>query len=186
MELKERKEEGFIWLTSSRPVRTESFRNEPLLGMEGGEVLFMQLESSLLCWQGPSLDIGLSSLNVRFNVVDTWCLLVFEGRKLTRADLVLTCIQLWGTAMRNNCLTEHSCCCNQSPGDESNLNRFNLKNRVVVFRAGRNDTREGVVTSCWVELNWCYDRRSVSISVFLSGTPLGPMTRYFFFLSFAG
>jgi hypothetical protein len=32
-----------------------------------------------------------------------------------------------------------------------------------------------------VELNWCCDRRSVGLSVFVSGTPLGPMTRFSFF-----
>jgi hypothetical protein len=38
----------------------------------------------------------------------------------------------------------------------------------------------------WVELSWRCDRRSVGLSVLVSNTPLGPMTRFFFFLSFAG
>jgi hypothetical protein len=38
----------------------------------------------------------------------------------------------------------------------------------------------------WVELSWYYDRRSVGLSVLVSGTPLKPMTRFFLFLSFAG
>jgi hypothetical protein len=32
-----------------------------------------------------------------------------------------------------------------------------------------------------VELSWCCDQRSVSLSLLASGTPLGPMTRFFFF-----
>jgi hypothetical protein len=36
-----------------------------------------------------------------------------------------------------------------------------------------------------VELSWC-DRRSVDPPVLVSGTPLRPMTRFFFLLSFAG
>jgi hypothetical protein len=37
-----------------------------------------------------------------------------------------------------------------------------------------------------VEMSWCYDRRLVGLSVLVSGTSLGPMTRGFVFLSFAG
>jgi putative component of membrane protein insertase Oxa1/YidC/SpoIIIJ protein YidD len=34
----------------------------------------------------------------------------------------------------------------------------------------------------WVELSWVgFDRRSVGLSVLVSGTPLGPMTRFYFF-----
>jgi hypothetical protein len=33
---------------------------------------------------------------------------------------------------------------------------------------------------------WCCDRRSFGLSVLMSGTPLGHMTRFFFFISFAG
>jgi hypothetical protein len=35
-------------------------------------------------------------------------------------------------------------------------------------------------------LSWCYDRRSVGLSVLMSGTPLGYMNRSLFFPSFAG
>jgi hypothetical protein len=33
-----------------------------------------------------------------------------------------------------------------------------------------------------VELSWCCDRQSVGLSALVSVTPLGPMTRFFFFL----
>jgi hypothetical protein len=36
------------------------------------------------------------------------------------------------------------------------------------------------------ELSWCYGRWSVGLSALVSGTPLEPMTRSSFFLSFAG
>jgi hypothetical protein len=32
----------------------------------------------------------------------------------------------------------------------------------------------------------CYDRWSVGLSILVSGTPLGPMTRFYICLSFAG
>jgi hypothetical protein len=38
----------------------------------------------------------------------------------------------------------------------------------------------------WIELSWSCDRRSVGLFVLVSGNPLGPMTKFFFFLSFAG
>jgi hypothetical protein len=37
--------------------------------------------------------------------------------------------------------------------------------------------------TCWVELIWLTVSR---LSILVSGSPLGPMTRFFFFLSFAG
>jgi hypothetical protein len=33
----------------------------------------------------------------------------------------------------------------------------------------------------WVQFSWCCDRWSLSISILVSGTPLGSMTRFFFF-----
>jgi hypothetical protein len=36
------------------------------------------------------------------------------------------------------------------------------------------------------ELSWCYHQRLVCLSVLVSCTPLGPMTRFFVFLSLAG
>jgi hypothetical protein len=37
-----------------------------------------------------------------------------------------------------------------------------------------------------LELSWCCDRRSVGLSVLMSGTPLGSVATFIFFLSFAG
>jgi hypothetical protein len=42
----------------------------------------------------------------------------------------------------------------------------------------------GRLTRYWVVLSWCYDRRSVGLYILVSGTPLGPMTRFFSFVSF--
>jgi hypothetical protein len=33
----------------------------------------------------------------------------------------------------------------------------------------------------WTLVSWCFDRRSVGLSVLVSGTPLAPMTRFYFF-----
>jgi hypothetical protein len=46
--------------------------------------------------------------------------------------------------------------------------------------------RETVAVYLKLKLKLLYDWRSFSQYVLVSGTPLGPMTRFYFFLSFAG
>jgi hypothetical protein len=52
------------------------------------------------------------------------------------------------------------------------------------LHAGR--TNSLIMKKMTVELSWCCDWRSVGLSILVSGTPLGPMTRFFSFRSFAG
>jgi hypothetical protein len=56
---------------------------------------------------------------------------------------------------------------------------------VPVPKAKQFQANQTSVTS-QLELSWCHDRRSVGLSVYVSGTPFGPMIRFFFFLPFAG
>jgi hypothetical protein len=46
-------------------------------------------------------------------------------------------------------------------------------------------SRENFTTVCWVELSLSYARRSVDQFVLVSGSPLGPMTRFYPYLFFS-
>jgi hypothetical protein len=69
--------------------------------------------------------------------------------------------------------------------DQIFLFPFFCRKIALLFVLGRPLWREDVSIIC-SELSLCCYRRSVGLSVLVSGTPLGPMTRFFFFLSFAG
>jgi hypothetical protein len=64
-------------------------------------------------------------------------------------------------------------------GFQRNAKRaFGSNRRNISFQAPQSDNSQ-------VEFRWC-DRRPIGLFVFVSGTLLGPMTRFLFFISFAG